>query len=107
MADEMGIEEIDDFTDPAAGGLDIGAEEEIIENPAEEPVGTIITQTLTDMPELDGLKIGDSVSLTVQDITDDGSYQLAVESAIELPGEEMALEEGAGPGMAGIAGALS
>ena len=104
MADDLST--IDDFTDPGAGGLDDGAgAEEIVESPAAEAVGTILTQSLTDMPELDGLKIGDTLTLVVEDITDDNSYQLAVQDAIPAPVEELAAGVEA-PGRAGIIDSL-
>ena len=51
--------------------------------------------TLDDMPELSGLNIGDTISITIQDISEDGNVftlAMAEEIAEELPPAGMGAE---------------
>ena len=80
----------------------LGAEVDVGVEPVAEiegPLGSKLSLTADDIPELADLQPGDSISFTIDDITDDGNYALTVSPAEiaeaplpdELPAEEPAL----------------
>lgn len=76
-----------------AGGAEAGAEEGA--PPAEEAAGSMIEVDANELPEAATLAVGDPITLTVQEISDDGQKIKLGVSAEELAPLE---EPGAGPG---------
>ena len=79
----------------AGEGVDVGLEPTI---EAEGPLGSKLTLTADDIPELSDLQPGDSITFTLDEVTEDGSYGLTVAPAATeepLPLEELAPEPGA------------
>jgi len=87
-----------DFLQPEVGAeapiedVGLGAEPGL---EVEGPLGSKLTLTADDIPELSDLQPGDTISFTVDDITEDGNYALTVAPAEideplpeELPAEE-------------------
>lgn len=70
--------------------------EEPMDMTEEAPVGAGISHTADEIPELSGLQIGDSITFTVANISEDGTYELTpvVEEAPVEP--ETAPEETTG-----------
>ncbi len=96
MAEDTGVEE---------PPLDEGTVEEAdMETPERAPV----VLTPDQMPDLEGLEIGDVVTMTVTNITDDGAYELTPEPPAVVEEETMVEEEvpGGGGGTAAIEQAL-
>ena len=69
-------------------GAELGLEPEI---EAEGPLGSTLSLTAEDIPELSDLQPGDSITLSLDNIGDDGSYNLSV--APSVPAEEALPEE--------------
>jgi hypothetical protein len=60
------------------------------------PAGTIMTHTVDEMPELEGLSVGDQVAMIIRGVNEDGTYELEVqpvEIPEELPAEGEVVEE--------------
>lgn len=68
--------------------LETGAPEE---GAAEAEAISPIVLTPNELKELEGMEIGDTITLTVTNITDDGSYELAPE--LPTTGTEAVMEE--------------
>ena len=87
-----------DVLDTGAG-VDVGLEPTA---EVEGPLGSKLTLTADDIPELSDLQPGDTISFTVDDVTEEGNYALTVSPSepIEapLPDEGLPPEEGAGIG---------
>lgn len=67
---------------------DVVADETIVaEEPiAEEAISSIIL-TPDDLPSLANLQVGDTVSLTIKGVTDNGEYELTEEVAVDPTAE--------------------
>jgi hypothetical protein len=99
MADEERLPEEEVVT----GELDVGEElppeeplpeEEVTPEGGEGPAevaGTILSHTLEEMPEAEGLQINDEIVLRVNNITEDGTYEFEVQRPVA---EEPLVEEG-------------
>lgn len=90
---------------PAGADVDVGLE------PAAEvegPLGSKLTLTADDIPELSDLQPGDTIAFTIDDITEDGNYALTVAPpATEEPlPEELPAEEPVPGGQAAVLGEL-
>lgn len=72
--DELAVEDLEtDTTEPEA------------------PIGTTIVHSIEEVPELANLAVGDTVSMVISEITDDGQYTLEinpVEGQIEATATE-------------------
>ena len=77
-------------------GAEAGAD---LETAAETAAPTMI-HTVEEIPQLEGLEIGDPITFTITNITEDGSYELTPEA----PTTEIAPEAGIGGEEAGLAG---
>ena len=83
MADVLGDAGIDIGVEPTAEvGLEPTAEvglEPTLE--AEGPLGSKISLTADDVPELTDMQVGDTITLTIDDVTEDGAYSMSVAPA--------------------------
>ena len=98
MADMMGTPEVPEM------GMEAGME-------AEGPLGSKLSLTVDDIPELSELQPGDSITFTIDDVSEDGSYALTVAPAEaadeEIPlTEEPVTEEGSSGGTDAVLGQL-
>ena len=99
MADFMGG---DPALDPGLGadvGGDLAAPEDTLS--PDEPIGSKLTLTADDVPELTDLQPGDTITLSVDDITEGGEYSLSVAPAEPLDAEPP-LEEPVGGGQGAV-----
>lgn len=52
-----------------------------------------MTVTLDQIPELEGLQEGDSLTLVINAVNDDGTYEVAVEGGEDMSSQEPTLQE--------------
>jgi hypothetical protein len=74
--------------------------------PEELPAGTVLSQSVDEIPELADVTIGDVVSFEITDISDDGVYELTYAVEPPVPSEELPSEEAVGGGREAVIGAL-
>ena len=96
MAKDYVEEELDTMVMPAegpVGATDVSPEEEAMA--AEEAaVGTIMSHTIDELPELQGKQVGDEIIMRVSNVSEDGNtYDLEIVTEQPLP--EAAPEPGA------------
>jgi len=107
--DEVIDEEFEDETADDAGLEDIASEEVIDEettpdnlNAENQAVEATITASPTDIPELEGMQVGDSIRVTadttIDNVDEDGNYTLRVIGYIPAEKEAQTTDEGAGLG---------
>ena len=93
MADLLDNQPIDAGEALGAPAIVPGVEAEV-----EGPLGSKLTLTVDDIPELGDLQVGDRLSFMIDDVTEDGNYALTVEpippaEEPTLGGQEAVLDE--------------
>jgi len=68
----------------------------------EEAPATVMSHTVEEIPELEGLGIGDSITMVISNVTDDGKYELQVQVEPPVPTEAPPVEGAEGVEGAGV-----
>jgi len=99
--DDSELDQTGDFLGQDAGMMeeDMPVEEDFAAEaaPEDQVIGTTMSHTVDDIPELSNYNVGDTVMFKITNVSDDGVYEMSVQTEGEEVLVEDAAVEGAGP----------